>query len=329
MTAAEVSVEVSVLVPIVERFDDLDRLQSALLPELEKLGRSYEILYLVSPEFDRAFQQAVELHEATPDRVRVMRFARPEGEATALATGFERSRGDVIVTMPAYFDADPAGLAALCAALDDGADMAFARRVSRRDGSVKALQTAVFNRAARFATGTDFRDLASGMRVLRREVCEEIPLYGDFHRFLPVLAHRIGFRVEEIDVDQDERAHAPSVYRPRTYLYRALDLLSMFFLSHFTRRPLRLFGALGSFFGAAGGLILLVVGVQRLMGEAIAGRPILILGTLLLGLGVQALTIGLLGELLLFFHARNIRDYRVAEIVEAQPPALPERNDSA
>ena len=302
MTAAAVrTVKYSVLVPIVERHDDLGLLQEALLPELEKLGDGHEILYIVSPEFEDAFQAAVALHEAMPERVRVLRFARPEGEATALATGFERARGDVIVTLPAYFDADPAGVGTLCDALDAGADRAFARRVSRRDGSIKRLQTTMFNRLARFATGTDFHDLASGMRALRREVSEEIP------------------------VDQDARAHAPSVYRTRTYLYRALDLLSMFFLSHFTRRPLRLFGALGTLFGGGGAVILAVVGVQRLMGEAIAGRPILILGTLLLGLGVQALTIGLLGELLLFFHARNIRDYRVAEIVESQPSALPTR----
>ena len=113
------------------------------------------------------------------------------------------------------------------------------------------------------------------------------------------------------------------MYPLRTYLWRSIDLLSVFFLSRFTRRPLRLFGGIGSLFGLAGASILAVVGVQRILGEPLADRPILVLGTLLLGLGVQIFTIGLLGELLLFFHARDIRDYRVADVYESEDPPLP------
>lgn len=315
--------EISVLVPIVERHDDLRDLHRALVPEIEKLGRSHEFLYLVSGEFGAAFEQAVELHHADPKRVRVLRFARPVSEAAALATGFERARGELAVTLPSYFDADLAGLEALVAAVDEGADLAFAGRTDRRDGLLKRVQSRGFNRLASWATGTHFSDVASGTRAIRREIMGEVPLYGDFHRFLPVLADRHGFAVREVPVAQDTRSRAPRVYRPRTYLWRGLDILSMFFLSHFTRRPLRLFGAVGSLFGALGALILAVVGIQRIAGEALAGRPILILGTLLVGLGVQAFTIGLLGELLLFFHARDVRDYRIAEIYEAEVPPLP------
>ncbi len=320
---------VSLLVPIAERHDDLRELHGAVLPELEKLGQPYEILYLVSAEFETAFQQARELHERDGERVRVLRFARPVSEAAALATGFERARGELLLTLPAYFDADPAGLGALHRALGEGADLAFASRTERADGWLKRIQASAFNRLTAWLTGTRFRDVASGTRALRREVVDELPLYGDFHRFLPVLAHRIGFAVRELPVPQDPRASAPVVYRPRTYLWRALDLLSMFFLAHFTRRPLRLFGAVGSLFGATGALILLTLGIERLLGQPIAGRPILILGTLLLGLGVQSLTIGLLGELLLYFQARDVRDYRIAQIFECADPPLPARNGGA
>lgn len=315
---------ISAIVPVVERHCDLRELHGALVPALEKLGAPYEVLYTVSAEFGDALAQAVELHRDDPSRVRVLRFARPVGEAVALATAFERASGDVLLSVPSYFDADLTGLGDLVGALERGADMAFACRTQRRDSAVKRLQTSVFNRLAGWATGTRFRDVASSTRALRREVAQEVPLYGDFHRFLPVLVHRLGFAVEEIPVSQDARASAPALYRPRTYLYRALDVLSMFFLSHFTRRPLRLFGAVATLFGALGSAILLVVAVQRVFGEAVAGRPIVILGTLLVGLGVQALTIGLLGELLLFFHARDVRDYRIAEIYESDPPPLPE-----
>ena len=145
--------------------------------------------------------------------------------------------------------------------------MAFAVRTGRSDGLVKRLQTTLFSRLASWATGTHFDDVASATRALRREIVRDLPLYGDFHRFLPVLAHGAGFRVVGIPVAQDPRSRAPHVYRLRVYLYRALDILSMFFLSHFTRRPLRLFGAAGTVFGALGALILLVTGVQRLLGH--------------------------------------------------------------
>jgi len=313
----------SFLVPVVERHDDLRELHRAAVAEAEKLG-PYEFLYLVSGEFEDAFQQALGLHEADPEHVRVLRFARSVGEATALATGLDRARGEIALTLPAYFDSNPEGFHDLCAALEKGADMAFARRTERKDSLAKRLQTRAFNGLVSWTTGTHFDDVASATRALRREIVVDVPLYGDFHRFLPILAHGAGFRVVEVPVRQDSRSHAPPVYRLRTYLYRALDILSMFFLSHFTRRPLRLFGAAGSAFGAVGGVILLVVGIQRLMGSPIADRPILILGTLLLGLGVQVLTIGLLGELLLFYQARDLRSYRVAEIHEANTPALPE-----
>ena len=120
-------------------------------------------------------------------------------------------------------------------------------------------------------------------------------------------------------------AHTPPP-RPDVYLWRALDLLSMFFLSHFTRRPLRLFGAVGTVFGLGGAAILLVVGLQRMLSaQAVADRPILVLGVLLVGLGVQVFTIGLLGELLLFFHARELPEYRIAEVYEAELPEPEER----
>lgn len=325
MSSAEAQkTAISVLIPVVERHDDLREVHRAIVPEMEKIGRPYEFVYLVSAEFAEAFDQALELHEGDPKTVRVLRFARPVSEAAALATGFERARGKVVFTLPSYFDADPRGLQKLLEAIEDGADMAFAQRTDRRDSLVKKIQASGFNRLASWATGTEFQDIASPTRAVYREIVQELPLYGDFHRFLPVLADRVGFNVRAVSVPQDSKASAPAVYRPRTYLYRALDLLSMFFLSHFTRRPLRLFGAVGALFGAVGGGIMLWLGVARLLGDPIAGRPILILGTLLLGLGVQAFTIGLLGELLLFFQARDVRDYRVAEVFEsAEPPLAP------
>jgi hypothetical protein len=319
---------ISVLVPVVERHDSLQELHHSVLPEVEKLG-SFEFLYLISAGFEAAFEQALKLHQEDPGHVRVLRFARRIGAADALAAGFHRAQGDIAITIPAYFDADPAVLGALCAAVESGADLAFAVRMGRSDGVVKPLQTTLFSRLSSWATGTHFNDVGSATRALRREIVHDLPLYGEFQHFLPALAHGGGFRVVEVPAARDPRSQAPRVYRLRVYLYRALDLLSLFFLSHFTRRPLRLFGAAGTVFGALGAAILLVTGVQRLLGTPLADRPILVLATLLLGLGVQAFTIGFLGELLLYFHVRELRDYRIAQIYEAESPPLPEPTSNA
>ena len=133
--------------------------------------------------------------------------------------------------------------------------------------------------------------------------------------------------VREIPAAQDPRVRAPVVHSLRLYLWRAMDVLSIFFVSRFTRHPLRLFGGVGSAFAALGALILLVAAIQRFTGTPLADRPVLVLGTLLVGLGVQTFTIGLLGELILFFHARGIRDYRVSAVHEGSkplPPAAPQ-----
>ncbi len=311
---------VSVLIPVIERMDDLAAIHREALAELEKRDVDLEFFYLVNPYFEHALEQSQALHQRDPGRVHLLRFSRPTDEATALATGFSHSRGEIIVTLPAYFDADMTSLGQLFEALESGADMAFASRTNRHEGALKRIQTVGFNRLVSWATRTRFVDIASGTRAIRREVLDEVPIYGDFHRFLPVLAERLGFAIAEVPTPQHPEANPPLVYSPRTYLWRAIDILSVFFLSRFTRRPLRLFGAVGSGFGLLGAGIVVVVGIQRLLGQPLADRPILVLGVLLLGLGVQAVTIGLLGELLLFFHARDIPDYRVGEVFEGKAP---------
>jgi hypothetical protein len=193
------------------------------------------------------------------------------------------------------------------------------------------VQSRIFNRLISLAAGMRVQDVASSTRLLRREVLEEIPLYGDFHRYLPILAERTGFRVEEVPALPHPQIHRAAVHAPSTYLWRLIDIITVLFISRFTRRPLRLFGSLGSIFLALGLPIMTVVGVQRLMGTPLGNRPILVLGTLLVGLGVQAFTIGLLGELLLFFNARSFRDYRIAEIWESELPLdpLPDESEEA
>ena len=314
--------ELSVLILVGDRAENLTGLHAELEDRLRKLGHRYELVYLLGSSSGLR-DEVLALKDDQPEGVRVLLFEDRVGDGARLAAGFDRAHGDVIFTLPGEFDTDPSGLEDLYLAIRDGADVAFASRVGWTSGGVARLQSRLFNKLASWLTDTGFHDIANRTRVIRREAVEEIPLYGDFHRYLPLLAHSAGFNVREIPVRRHPRAESSrSFHTPRIYLWRAMDLLSILFLSRFTRRPLRLFGGVGAAFGGVGALILAKVGLERLLGIAPADRPILVLGTLLVGIGVQAITIGLLGELLLFFHARKIRDYRVSQVYEAKDPPL-------
>ena len=313
------------LVPLVDKVGDLREIQSQVFEQLTKLGEGFEILYMLGTSSEAVAKQVMELRAEQPDRVRVVRFASPAGDAALLAAGFEHARGELLFSVPPVFDVDLAILGELHAALEAGSDLVIASRTNWHAGASERLQSRVFNRLVSWATGVGFLDIASRTRAVRREIVQEVPIYGEFHRYLPMLAQRLGFAVREIPATQHPRfRRAAVVHAPRTYLWRALDLLSILFVSRFTRHPLRLFGGVGSLFGALGVLVLVVITAQRLFWDVpLADRPMLILGALLLGLGVQLFTIGLLGELILFFQARNIRDYRVTAVYETPGGGLP------
>ena len=314
--------KVSVLVSVDSAAEGLLQIHHEVSNQLDHLGLQYEIIYLVGTGDSAVLDQVRSLHSREPARVRVLQFGQRVGEALMLSAGVERATGDILLTVPAHFESDLGVLASLYEAILEGADVASAAR-TRGPWRVRLrLQSRIFNKLISWASGSRFQDIASGTRAIRRQVVEEVPLYGDLHRYLPLLAERVGFSIREIPSSPHPRATGSFDYTPLTYLWRALDVLSVFFLSRFTRYPLRLFGGLGSAFAATGAVVLLVVGIQRLLGAPLADRPVLVLGTLLVGLGVQAFAIGLLGELILFFHARSVRDYRISAVYEPDPAPL-------
>jgi hypothetical protein len=176
----------------------------------------------------------------------------------------------------------------------------------------------VFNRITRWLMGVSLQDLNSGLRVLRRELAEDVPIYGDLYRFWPLLAARQGYRVTEVETDHLQERVQKGDYRFGVYLRRALDLLTLFFLMKFTRKPLRFFGLLGSATLFLGSLVTGVLVIERLLGwTSLADRPALIFGVLLIVLGIQLFSLGLLGELIIFTYGNKLRDYRVETIYEA------------
>jgi hypothetical protein len=198
----------------------------------------------------------------------------------------------------------------------NGHHMVVARRWPRRGSSLEKLRRGFFHRLIQAFTGTKYRDLGCGVRLLDRQVLEEVSLYGDQHRLLPVLVERNGFRVREVDLPQSDRDEFRGRYSFRNMAGRILDVFTVFFLVKFTKKPLRFFGGVGGSMCLFGGIYLLVLIVQRLFfGQPLADRPALLLSSLLVVLGIQIVGLGLLGELIIFSHARNIKEYRVERIV--------------
>jgi glycosyltransferase involved in cell wall biosynthesis len=304
---------VSVIVPVVERADDLMVVYRAFTRELERRAEEFEFLFV----FDGRFAPPPELLELSrkKERVRILRFAREFGETAALRIGIEKSRGDLVLTLPAYFQVQPEGVGLLLDAISAGADMAVANRSPRLDNWLNRLQSRAFHRIVGGVTDQQFQDMACGVRAMRRPVAEALPLYGDLHRFIPALALREGYRVDEVPVAQHPNDARVRVYRPGVYLRRLLDIAAFFFLAKFTERPLRFFGLVGSIFLSAGAGLSLVLLIQRFDGQGIANRPALLLAVLLVALGVQLIGLGLVGEIIVHLRAPHRRAYRVRERV--------------
>ena len=304
---------VSVIVPVVERADDLMLLYHAFARELERRGEEHEFLFV----FDGGFvapPELVALSQANAS-VRLLSFARTFGETAALRLGIERSRGDVIVTLPAYFQVQAEGIGPLLDALQDGADLVVANRSPRVDSWLNRLQSRGFHWMLRSVTEHRFHDIACGVRVMRRSTAEALPLYGDLHRFIPALALREGYRVDEVAVPQHPGDARTRVYGPGIYLRRLLDVAAFFFLAKFTEKPLRFFGLVGSVCFGLGALTSLVLLAERIGGQAIANRPLLLLAVLLVALGVQLMGLGLVGEIIVHLRSPHRRAYRVRERV--------------
>ena len=216
---------------------------------------------------------------------------------------------------PPTIQIDATELSKLVGALERS-DLAVARRWPRAGGPFERLRRGAFHGLLGAVTGLRFRDLGCGARAFDRRVLEEIQLYGDQHRFLPVLADRKGFRVNEVDIRQSPKDRHEGIYEPRVYARGFLDIFTVFFLVRFTKKPLRFFGMIGVTLFAIGALLVTWLVIERIFfGQGLTQRPALLLSTLLVVLGLQLFALGLLGELIIFTHARQVRDYQIDSVL--------------
>ena len=293
---------------------DVETLHRAYSRAVRAIGMPYEFIYVVCAAWGGSLAVLEKLHGGgEPMTIVVLR--RWPGEARALANGLEQAQGDVILTLPPRFQVDPDEIPRVVAALD-GCEMAVAHRAPQQRAGGGRRPERLFHWLLKATFGHAFSDLVCQVRASRRAVLDEISLFGVQHHFSPLLALQRGFTIREVEVQPGTAKATPARRSFWTYASAMLDILTLYVLLKFTRKPLRFFGAIGGPLLLAGVLFTAALAVGRLVyGTALGDRPALILGVLLIVLGIQIIALGLIGEIIIFASGKSVRDYSVEKII--------------
>ena len=302
----------SVVVPVHDEERSVALLYDELQAALEPLGIEWEAVFVDDGSTDGTFAALTRLHAAA-ENVRVVRLRRNFGKAAALGAGFDQARGDTVVTIDGDLQDDPAEIPRLLAKLDEGFDLVSGWKTRRRDRLSRRIPSRIFNWATSQLSGVRLHDMNCGLKAYRAEVVHGLRLYGELHRFIPVLAHYRGFRIAELPVNHRPREHGRSRYGIERYLRGFLDLLTVSFIGRYRHRPLHLFGGLGLVLGLLGTGILVYLTIVKALGHAIGGRPLLLLGVLLVVVGLQFFSLGLISEMITSQHEERAPERERAE----------------
>lgn len=313
-TDSEGPIVLSVIIAVTEGPGPARELHLGYRAAIDDLGVPYEMIYVLDGKFDEFEDQLTQLRNEG-EQLSIARLGKHFGEAAALEAGREISRGEWILTLPAYFQFEFDDISMLFDNCDEW-DMSVGRRNPRVDSRINQFLSRVFHGIVNWMTRCQYNDLSCGARLIRKAVLDDIPLYGDQHRFAPILVAQRGYRVREVNLVQSPNESFRRIPRIGAYPRRLLDLLTVFFLMKFAKKPLRFFGLIGASFASLGGIWTLVLITQRLFfNQALGQRPALLLAALLVVLGVQIFALGLIGEIIIYAHARRIREYTIEKII--------------
>lgn len=287
---------ISFVIPVYNENESIRLLYQGIMKEVQGGGIDCEILFVDDGSSDSS-ADVIKALIGQDERVHLISFRKNFGKAMALETGFRNAKGDIVITMDADLQDDPVEIPQFIAKLEEGYDLVSGWKKERHDPLEKRLPSKLFNKVTSMLSGVKLHDFNCGYKAYRREVVDAVDVYGELHRYIPVLAYRKGFRITEIVVHHNKREFGKSKYGFERYLRGLFDSLTVAFLGKYYDRPMHLFGKAGLLSGIAGVIICVYLLVIKLMGESIGGRPLLILGVLLIILGVQMFSIGFLGDM--------------------------------
>jgi len=308
-------VEVSVVVAVLNLGRWIEELYGALVVGLRRYCEDFEIVFVDDGSTDHTWSVLRKLADGAP-RVKVVRMRSSFGEAACFDAGLKCTRGDKVVFLTGRVRVNPLGLHGLLERLDEDYDLVMGWRTPRRDSKFNQVISRLFNWMVKRISKLDLHDINSGIFVARRAVLEEIVIYGNLNIFLPLLAWQKGFEVTEAPIEQLPGSFRQSRYLSE-YLQRLLDIITVIFLTKYSKKPLHFLGFFGLIFALIGAGMNLYLFIYRILGMGpIAGRPLLLLGAMLLVIGIQMISIGLIGEMIIFTHARESKEYNIETVIE-------------
>ena len=308
-------IDLSLVIPVYNEVESIPELYRRVAEVLSTLPYSYELVFIDDGSSDGSFEGLRDLHTTDPN-VRVLRFRRNFGKTAALVAGFDNSRGEIIITMDADLQDDPSEIPNFLAKLEEGYDLVSGWKKDRQDPISKTLPSKIFNAVVSSSTGIHMHDFNNGFKAYRREVTEELKLYADLHRFIPVMATWRGFRVAEIPVKHHPRKYGQSKFGAGRFAKGMLDFFKVLFLTRYMQKPLHLFGGIGALLAGIGILIGIYLTEEHFRAGNIGQRPLLDLAVLLVITGVQLFSLGLIGEMLRHVTYRRAEEYSVRQRLE-------------
>ena len=304
---------VSIVVPLLNEAESIPELAASIRATLGRMRTPYEMIFVDDGSTDGSFDVLADLHAKLPETVRVVRFRRNFGKSAALSAGFKEARGEYIITMDADLQDDPAEIPALLEMLGTDYDLISGWKKKRHDSPIFTLPSRLANAVTRILTGVSIHDMNCGLKAYRNIVAHELKIYGDLYRYIPLIAAQEGFRVGEKVVRHHPRKYGHSKYTVGKFYRGFLDLVTILFTAKYIRRPLHLFGIWGLLSLLIGAVIDGWLIVQRILGEiSLSNRPLFLVGFLFIIIGVQFISLGLLGEMI-SRNERNEATYSIRE----------------
>jgi glycosyltransferase involved in cell wall biosynthesis len=312
--------DVSFVIPVYNEEKNLQVLYRELIAAGGALRGSYEIIFVDDGSSDGSFPALREIQAGDP-RVKIIRLRKNFGQTAALSAGFDHARGGVIITLDADLQNDPADAPLLVAKIDEGYDIVCGWRIKRKDKFVsRRLPSKIANWIISRVTKVKLHDYGCTLKAFRGELIKHIKLYGEMHRFIPAIASTMGTAIAEVPVNHRPRLHGKSKYNLSKSIRVVLDLLTVKFLLSYSTRPLQIFGLFGLIAGFIGGLMGGILSYQRLvLKQSIANRPLLLLSVLLIVIGIQFITMGLLGEIMVRTYHESVEKpiYVVRDVIDS------------
>ena len=289
---------ISIVIPLYNEEENVRELHGRLKPVMDEIGDAYEIIFIDDGSTDHTLSLLQEI-QAADDTVIVLSLRRNFGQTAAFAAGFDYSRGDIIVTMDGDLQNDPQDIPKLLELMKDN-DLVSGWRKRRKDPFLsRRLPSIIANSLISKVTGVNLHDYGCSLKAYRRDVIKNLKLYGEMHRFIPAVASWYGVRIAEVETTHHPRLRGKSKYGISRTMKVVLDLITVKFLQSFSTKPLQFFGPIGIFSGALGFFISLYLSIDKILsGKDIGGRPLLLLGALLIIVGIQFIGMGLLGEMM-------------------------------